>query len=394
MRCELAHARAETDSRSALFASSHGIEYHGLVVSPIEFFEAHRAMQALQLTQYRQLQLVDIPVPQPASDEVLIQVAACGICGSDVHGYDGSTGRRIPPLVMGHEAAGVIAAVGEEVHNCAIGDRVTFDATLSCGTCRFCTTGSSNLCDNRQVLGVSCGDYRRNGAFAEYVAVPARVVFRLPDTLGFAEAAMIEPVSVALHAVRITEPEQGSTALVVGAGMIGLLILQSLRIAGCKKILVLDIDSGRLELAKKLGADQVVQSSSTTSHDAIAEQVRSLTQGYGADVVMEAVGSAATVQAAIASARKGATVTLVGNLASEVPLPLQSVVTRQIRLQGSCAIAGEFPKAIELMAARKIQAAPMLSAVAPLAEGPHWFERLYAHEANLMKVVLTPGAAA
>jgi L-iditol 2-dehydrogenase len=332
-------------------------------------------------------------MPHTSPDEVLIQVAACGICGSDVHGYDGSTGRRVPPLVMGHEAAGVIAAVGKAVHDYAVGERVTFDSTLSCGTCRFCKIGAVNLCDRREVLGVSCGDYRRNGAFTEYVTVPARIVHRLPDTLGFAEAAMVEAVSVALHAVRLTAPEQGSTALIVGAGMIGLLMLQSLRIAGCETILVLDLDPGRLQLAKTLGATHALHADSATTSEQIAEQVRSLTGGYGADVVLEAVGSATTVQAAIASARKGATVTLVGNLASEVPLPLQSVVTRQIRLQGSCASAGEYPQAMELMAVKAIDVAPLLSAVAPLAEGPRWFERLYAHEANLMKVVLTPGSA-
>jgi L-iditol 2-dehydrogenase len=351
-------------------------------------------MQALQLTEYRKLQLVDLPVPTPAPDEVLIQVAACGICGSDVHGYDGSTGRRIPPLVMGHEAAGVIAAVGKSVNAFAVGERVTFDSTISCGTCRFCKTGAVNLCDRREVLGVSCGDYRRNGAFAEYVVVPARIVYRLPDSLPFADAAMIEAVSVALHAVRLTEVEQGSTALVVGAGMIGLLILQSLRVAGCEKILVADLDLNRLQLAKKLGANEVLEAGAATTSEGIAEQVRALTGGHGADVVLEAVGTSTTVRTAIASARKGATVTLVGNLSPEVSLPLQSVVTRQIRLQGSCASAGEYPQAIELMASKAIDVAPMLSAVAPLAEGPRWFERLYAREQNLMKVVLTPGSIA
>jgi len=351
-------------------------------------------MQALQLTEYRKLQLVDLPVPSPAADEVLIQVAACGICGSDVHGFDGSTGRRIPPLVMGHEAAGVIVAVGTAVHTYAIGERVTFDSTISCGSCRFCKEGAVNLCDRREVLGVSCGDYRRNGAFAEYVAVPARIVYRLPDSLSFADAAMIEAVSVALHAVGLTAPEKDSSALVVGAGMIGLLILQSLRVAGCGDIFVTDIDVGRLQLAKKLGATETVIAGAASTSDEIAAKVRERTGGHGVDVVLEAVGTAATVRTAIASARKNATVTLVGNLAPEVPLPLQIVVTRQLRLQGSCASAGEYPQAIELMANKKIDVAPMLSAIAPLAEGPSWFERLYAHEANLMKVVLTPGSTA
>ena len=343
-------------------------------------------MQAMQLNEYRKLQMVDIPVPEPAPDEVLIRVAACGICGSDVHGYDGSTGRRIPPLVMGHEAAGVIAAVGAAAGDYVVGERVTFDSTISCGACRFCDSGAINLCDNRQVLGVSCGDYRRNGAFAEYVAVPARIVYRLPDTLGFAEAAMIEAVSVALHAVRLTAPEPGSAALVVGAGMIGLLILQSLRVAGCTNIIVTDLDAGRLELATQQGASAVL----LAGKGDVAAQIRCMTGGHGADVVLEAVGSASTVRLAIEAARKGATVTLVGNVAPEVPLPLQSVVSRQIRLQGSCASAGEYPEAIALLASKAIDVAPMLSAVAPLSEGPRWFERLYAREANLMKVVLTP----
>lgn len=365
------------------FRISPAIVYHGLVGQP---------MQALQLTEYRKLQLVDLPVPAPAADEVLIQVAACGICGSDVHGYDGSTGRRIPPLVMGHEAAGIIVEVGKSVHAFAAGERVTFDSTISCGSCRFCKEGAVNLCDRREVLGVSCGDYRRNGAFAEYVAVPARIVYRLPDSLSFANAAMIEAVSVALHAVRLTAPESGSTALVVGSGMIGLLILQSLRVAGCGNVFVTDIDARRLELAKKLGATATVEAGAATTSDEVAAQVRELTGGHGVDVVLEAVGTAATVRTAIASARKNATVTLVGNLAPEVPLPLQTVVTRQLRLQGSCASAGEYTQAIELMANKAIDVAPMLSAIAPLAEGPRWFERLYAREANLMKVVLTPGS--
>lgn len=353
-------------------------------------------MQALQLKDYLKLDLVDLPVPQPGPDEVLIRVAACGICGSDVHGYDGSTGRRIPPLVMGHEAAGVIAAVGSAVHDYRVGERVTFDSTISCGACVFCRSGATNLCEDRQVLGVSCGEYRRNGAFAEYVTVPARVVYRLPDSLGFAEAAMIEAVSVALHAVKLTEPQQGSSALVIGAGMIGLLILQSLRVAGCKNLMVTDIDAGRLKMATRLGADAVLLASGDggEAKDDVAAQVRRMTDGRGADVVLEAVGTASTVRMAIEAARKGGTVTLVGNLAPQVPLSLQSVVGRQIRLQGSCASGGEYPEAIELMASKKIDVTPMLSAIAPLAEGASWFERLHAQEPNLMKVVLTPEPAA
>src|SRR3954454_10244173 len=143
-------------------------------------------MKALLLTEYKKLELTDIPVPEIGPEEVLIRVRACGICGSDVHGFDGSTGRRIPPVVMGHEASGVIEKIGSSVKSLAPGDRVAFDSMISCGKCQFCRRGHMNLCDNRQVLGVSCGEYRRNGAFAEYVAVPQHIIFKLPDSLSFA----------------------------------------------------------------------------------------------------------------------------------------------------------------------------------------------------------------
>src|SRR5229473_5370644 len=188
-------------------------------------------MKVLLLSKYRHLELTNFPDPTPGPGEILVKVAACGICGSDVHGYDGSSGRRIPPIVMGHEAAGRVADVGPQVTGWSAGDRITFDSTIFCGTCLYCARGEINLCDRRQVLGVSCTDYRCAGAFAEYVIVPARIVYRLPDNLSFAEAAMLEAVAVAVHAVSLAQVSSSSTAL-VGAGMIGLLVLQALRVAG------------------------------------------------------------------------------------------------------------------------------------------------------------------
>ncbi len=199
-------------------------------------------MKALLLSEYNQLDIADLPAPVPGTDEILVRVAACGICGSDVHGYDGTSGRRIPPIVMGHEAAGVVAAVGGGVSKFKPGDRVTFDSTVYCGQCEFCLQGEINLCNNRQVVGVSCGDYRRAGAFAEYVVVPQRISYHLPEGLEFHEAAMLEAVSVALHAVRVSEMKGGETALVIGAGMIGLLTLQAAKAAGASQVLIADID--------------------------------------------------------------------------------------------------------------------------------------------------------
>lgn len=345
-------------------------------------------MKALLLSQYKHLEIADLRVPAPERDEVLIRVAACGICGSDVHGYDGSSGRRIPPIVMGHEAAGTIAALGSDVRGFAEGDRVTFDSTVFCGACAHCRRGDVNLCDHREVLGVSCGEFRRAGAFAEYVTVPSRILYRLPENLAFAEAAMLEAVSVALHGVSLAQVSTNSAALVVGAGMIGLLTVQALRAAGCTRIFAADLEPTRLVLAGEVGATAVLSSDAD-----VVEQVMQLTEGRGVDVVIEAVGRNETVKASIESVRKGGTVVLVGNILPEVTLPLQKVVTRQIRLQGSCASAGEYPRAIELLANGTIRVKQLISAVAPLEEGPSWFGRLYAGEPNLMKVVLTPGRA-
>jgi L-iditol 2-dehydrogenase len=345
-------------------------------------------MKALLLSQYNQLDIADLPAPVPGAEEILVRVAACGICGSDVHGYDGTSGRRIPPIVMGHEAAGVVAAAGAGVTNFKAGDRVTFDSTVYCGECEFCRQGEINLCNNRQVIGVSCGDYRRAGAFAEYVVVPQRIAYHLPDALEFQQAAMLEAVSVALHAVRISEMKGGETALVIGAGMIGLLTLQAAKAGGAATVLVADIDQTRLQRAKSIGADDTLQ----LSGDELVKEVLRRTQGRGVDLVLEAVGREETIAASIASVRKGGTVTLIGNISPEVKIPLQVVVSRQIRLQGSCASSGEYPQAMELLASGKIKVQPLITAVAPLRDGPAWFARLHAGEPNLMKVVLDPGA--
>ena len=170
-------------------------------------------MRAMQLTEYKKLELVEVDKPEIGPKDVLVEIRACGICGSDVHGYDGSSGRRIPPLVMGHEAAGVIVAVGDEVTKFSVDQRVTFDSMISCDDCPACENGRHNLCQSRRVLGVSCETYRRNGCFAEFVQVPEHIVYAIPDELAFEHAALVEPVSVAIHAVSLLDVPDGSTGV-------------------------------------------------------------------------------------------------------------------------------------------------------------------------------------
>ncbi|MDB4393199.1 alcohol dehydrogenase catalytic domain-containing protein, partial [Akkermansiaceae bacterium] len=217
-------------------------------------------MKVLELIAPSEFVVSEKPKPSPGAGEVLVKVACCGICGSDVHGMDNSSGRRIPPMVMGHEASGVIVDLGEDVSGWNLDDRVSFDSMVFCGSCEFCERGETNLCNERQVMGVSCDEFKRDGAFAEWVIVPARILEKIPEGLGFEEAAFTEPLAVALHAVNLVKVKKGESALVVGAGLIGLLVIQALKRAGCGEIIAVDLDRGRLALAKELGASAAYHS--------------------------------------------------------------------------------------------------------------------------------------
>lgn len=344
-------------------------------------------MKALLLTAPTQLELVDFPNPAPADDEVLVRVRACGICGSDIHGWDGSTGRRRPPLIMGHEASGEIAATGPQVKRWKVGDRVTFDSTISCGQCQYCRSGQVNLCDNRRVVGVAPVEYRQHGAFAEYVALPARILYPLPDQLTYEQAAMIEPVSIAIHAVGRVKIAPTDTVVVVGSGMIGLFVIQALRWAGAARVIAVDLEDKRLALARELGATDTINSG---QGDPVAE-IHRLTNGRGADLAFEVVGISPTLNLALAALRRGGSAVLVGNLSAKTEFPMQAVVTRELTVYGTCSSAGEYPLCLDLIAKGAIRVEPMISAVAPLDDGIEWFKKLSAKDGGkYMKVILRP----
>jgi threonine dehydrogenase-like Zn-dependent dehydrogenase len=344
-------------------------------------------MKALVLEDYKKFVYREYPDPKlRGPGDVLVRVRAAAICGSDVHGMDGSTGRRVPPIVMGHEAAGEIVEIGSGVADFAAGDRVTFDSTEYCGECFHCRRGEVNLCENRRVLGVSCAEYRRDGTFAEYIVLPRRILYRIPEGLDFVGASIAEPAAVAAHAAAITPIAMGDSMAVVGAGLIGLLLIQILRAHSPAAIIALETDPGRRAAALAAGASAALDPASPETLAAI----RDLTGGRGVDRCFEAVGAAAPIATAIAATRKGGSVTLIGNVSPAVEIPLQAVVTRQISLLGSCATSGEYPLVLDLLSKGAIDARSIISAVAPLSEGASWFSRLYAREKGLLKVVLEP----
>ncbi|MBL8891301.1 MAG: galactitol-1-phosphate 5-dehydrogenase [Planctomycetaceae bacterium] len=346
-------------------------------------------MRAQVMTEYKRLELhEDFPEPIPGPEDVLVNVEAVGICGSDIHGFDGSTGRRIPPLVMGHEAAGTILEVGRDVRHLCVGQRVALDSTVFCGRCENCSQGRINLCDHRQVLGVSCGEYRRHGAFAQRVAVPARIAYPVPDSVSMEQAALAEAVSVAIHAVRRSNPRSDDACLVVGTGMIGLLVVQALRASGVRSIAAIDLDAGRLELARRFGAVATFKA----DDDHLGAGVTAWSNHLGPQHVFEVVGAQKTVEQAIQLARKGGHVVLVGNVSPRVEIPLQRVVAGELTLHGSCASAGEYDQALAWMADGRIDVAPIISARCSLSELSDWMERLYQGIPNTMKVVVLPNA--
>lgn len=339
-------------------------------------------MKALVMRQYQQLSYEDVPRPTPGEGEVLIRLKACSVCGSDVHGFDGSTGRRQPPVIMGHEAAGIIAECGPGVKHYRVGDRVTFDSTVYCNECDMCRAGKVNLCGHRQVLGVSCDEYNRPGCFAEYVAVPEYILYRVPDNVTYVQAAMIEPLSVAYHAATRTAIGPDDAVMVVGVGTIGLLTLQVVRSFGVKQLIAVDIDESRLELARANGATHCVN-----SRDADAlEQILRLSEG-GVNVSIDATGIESTTNLCIRSVQLDGRVILIGNLAQHMDFPLQYVVTRQISLFGSCASAGEYPQCLDLIASGQVEVDSMISKAVPLKDGNEWMGKIYRREEGLAKLV-------
>jgi L-iditol 2-dehydrogenase len=343
-------------------------------------------MKALRLDDVSSFSYVDVPAPSVGDDEVLVAVRVAGICGSDVHGFDGTSGRRIPPVTMGHEAAGVVVGVGRDAGSWREGDRVTFDSTIFCGVCPACLAGRSNLCERRAVLGASYPGYRREGAFAELVAVPGRGVVAIPDELTFERAAFAEPLAVALHAVALAGDVAGKTVAVVGTGVIGLLVVQALRAAGAGRIVGIDLNEERLELARAFGAESTFRADQAD----VTRRVVEFADGGGPDVVIEAVGVSAAIQTAIGCVRRGGRIVLVGNVTPMIDLPLQAVVTGELTLVGSCASAGEMGRSVELLAGGGVDVDPLISVVAPLADGGRWFDQLHDAPSGLLKVLLIP----
>lgn len=342
-------------------------------------------MKALVYEGAWQMPLRDVAAPVAGPDDVVVTVAAVGICGSDVHGFMGTTGRRIPPIVMGHEFSGTITAVGEQVTGRQVGDRVVVQPLLTCGVCANCRVGLPNICLNRRGIGMNV-----DGAYAEAVRVPERLLYTLPPDLTWEQGALVEPLAVALHAVNLTPLALGDTVAIIGAGPIGLLTALAARLKGAGTIVMTDLSPHRLELARRLGVDVPINAA---DQDPV-EVVRERTGGAGAHAVIEAVGVGAAVKQSLALVRTGGHVTWIGNSQPEVPVLMQEVVTRELTIRGVYGYNEEFGRAIELLRSGRIDVRPLIERVESLEDGPQLVHGLAKGDLDAVKVILQPRGAA
>ncbi len=322
-------------------------------------------MRQAELHAPEDIRLIDAPRPEPGADEILIRVARVGVCGSDLHAYHGRHPFIDLPVVPGHEFAGTVAAVGAGVADFVPGQRVTVEPSLVCGTCYNCTHGRYNICDSLRVIGC-----QTVGAMADYIAVPACKVLALPDGMTWDQAAMVEPLAVGVHAVRVAQFAPGANVLVLGAGTIGLMTLQAARAAGAGQVMISDLLQDRLDLAQRLGADHAVNPQAT-------DLAQALEEAFGpdrADVIIECVGVAATAREAVRVARKGTRIVLAGVFEEEVPLSLDLVQDRELELVGTLMYAGDdFSTALALVRDGKVDVDSLISHRFPLAQAAEAF---------------------
>lgn len=338
-------------------------------------------MKALMYLGPKNMVITDIKEPFPGDYDVKIGVKYVGICGSDVHGYLGTTGRRIPPMVMGHEFSGEVKEVGSKVTKFKPGDRVTVQPIIFCGECEYCKAGLINICSNRQLLGTM----DLNGSFAEYVCVNENNVLKLPDGMDYQEAVMIEPFSVAYRAVQKALPLTGKTVLIAGAGTIGLLVLIIAKHFGAENVVVTDLCDDRLELAAELGANFTINPKAQDMNEVLKENGLH----NSIDVCFEAVGLTPTAQQTINFVRNRGTVIWIGNSAKMIEINMQQIVTRELVVMGTyCYNQKDFNDALTLLGEGKINIRNLISKEVSLEDAKLMFDRLVEGDGTLIKVIV------
>ena len=327
------------------------------------------------------MKIAQQPEPGPKENQVKLKICYTGICGSDVHGYLGTTGRRTAPMIMGHEFSAEVIEIGREVKKYKPGDRVTVFPVYSCGECDNCKDGAVNVCDNRKFMGTLSD----NGAFAEYMCCEEENLYLLPDALDDKTGALIEPFAVAYAAVRKTLPLEGKNVMIIGSGTIGLLILVIAKHFGAKNLIVSDLSDNRLQAAAQFGADLIINSGQ--------EDMDGVLKAHGwrncIDIVFEAVGTTPTAQSSIEYIRNRGTVIWVGNSARMINIDMQQVVTRELKILGTYIYQKkDYTDSIELLAEKKIDISGFISQIVDMDGAESVFKQLAAGDTTKIKVLV------
>ncbi len=323
-------------------------------------------------------------VPQIKPDEVLVRLEYVGICGSDIHYYEtGRIGDYIvePPFVLGHEPGGTVVEVGSAVSNLKPGDRVALEPGKTCGRCEFCREGKYNLCPDVVFFATPPVD----GVFAEYVAHPADLCFKLPDNVSTLEGALIEPIAVGFHAANQGGAHAGQTAVVFGAGCIGLVSMMALLAEGVSRVYVVDVMQKRLDKALELGATGVINSAECD----LASEIDRLTEGRGTDIVIETAGMEITTRQAIEIARKGSTIVLVGySKSGEMTLPMSLFIDKELTFKSVFRYRHIYPMAIDAVAAGRVNLKGIVSNIFELDDIQRAMDLSVSDKANIVKSVV------
>jgi 2-desacetyl-2-hydroxyethyl bacteriochlorophyllide A dehydrogenase len=344
-------------------------------------------MLAAQLTAKRTIRLAEVPTPKPGRDEVLIRVRASGLCYTDVELFNGTQpyfamGLAHHPMIPGHEWSGEISELGEDVQQFRTGDRVTGDVSIGCTHCRFCLAGQYNLCVVKQEVGLCRG---KDGAFAEFLTMPARHVYRLPDSLSFEEGAGVEPAATCVKGIHKTGLRAGDAVLVSGDGTIGLLGIQAAKAAGAGIVIATGTDEKKLALAKSLGAELTVDVRSQKP----ADIARDATGGFGVDLAMECSGQIPALRDCIQAVRMGGRLCVIGVYEKTYPdFPATDLVVRDITFVGSVASPNAFPETLRFMEQGRIRLAPLVTHTLPLGEIGRAFEIMENPSSGRIKILL------
>ncbi|KAA0231776.1 alcohol dehydrogenase catalytic domain-containing protein [bacterium] len=338
-------------------------------------------MKTLFYPEWDRLEVREQPIPKIAGDEVLLRVAACGICGSELETFKNRNPRRTPPLIMGHEFCGTIVESGDAFQAFHKGQKVISHSVANCGACRPCRRGNTHLCENRQIFGM-----HRPGAFAEFINVPAQCLIRWPEDLPAATACLAEPLANGVHVANLIKTRHPKMICVLGAGPIGLLCQQAAQILLGSTTIVSDFIPERLEIAKKLGAQVTVNARQENA----VEVVREITSNEGVDVVIDAVGAATTKQQALEMVRPGGAVVWIGLHENTIAFDSYKVTLPEVTIYGSyAATLHELQEAVNLMASRRVEVESWVQTF-PLADGVTAFQKMLAAKGSDVKAVLVP----